>query len=121
MRKTVTTMIKIKNTDTIQYYRMVLIEGWCSEYLNPLSGQSGKIVQSMVIYEISCRSHGGAIIRTDLELTSSSIIHTNMIKSSTSSSNNTTTTKTTKTAINCFFFFIFFIFINIFDNNIIII
>jgi Zinc finger, C3HC4 type (RING finger) len=52
---------------------MTLIEGWCSEFLNPLSGQRGSVVQPLpfpvpAIYRIALEE--GAVIRQGVELTS---------------------------------------------------
>jgi hypothetical protein len=52
---------------------MTLIEGWCSEFLNPLSGQRGSIVHPLpfpvpALYRIALSE--GAVIRQGVELTS---------------------------------------------------
>jgi len=57
------------------------IVGWVSEALNPLSGQSGPIVQPMpfpvpILYRVTLID--GAVIRSDVELSSSQIGHAPM-------------------------------------------
>jgi hypothetical protein len=55
-----------------------IVDGWCSEFLNPLSGQRGSIVQPVpfsvpALYRVALPE--GAIIRSDVELSSPQIGH----------------------------------------------
>ena len=54
------------------------VEGWCSEFLNPLSGQRGHVVQSLpfpvpALYKVTLPQ--GAVIREQVELSSRQIGH----------------------------------------------
>jgi hypothetical protein len=55
-----------------------LVDGWCSEFLNPLSGQRGMVAQPLAfpvpaLYRVTLPS--GAVIRSDVELSSRQIGH----------------------------------------------
>jgi hypothetical protein len=48
-----------------------LVEGWCSQFLNPMSGQGGSVVQPIpfcvpVVYRITLPE--GAVVRQEIEL-----------------------------------------------------
>jgi hypothetical protein len=55
-----------------------IVDGWCSEFLNPLSGQRGSIVQPVpfsvpALYRVALPE--GAVLRSDVELSSPQIGH----------------------------------------------
>jgi hypothetical protein len=48
-----------------------LVEGWCSQFLNPMSGQGGSVVQPIpfcvpIVYRITLPE--GAVVRQEIEL-----------------------------------------------------
>jgi len=57
------------------------VDGWCSEFLNPLSGQRGTVVQPLpfpvpALYRVTLSA--GAVIRSDIELSSPQVGLANM-------------------------------------------
>ena len=59
-----------------QHDRSTVIQGWCSEFLNPLSGQRGQVIQPLPFsvparYRVSLKE--GAVIREQIELSSPQI------------------------------------------------
>jgi len=55
-----------------------MVDGWCSEFLNPLSGQRGSVARPLsfpvpAVYKVRLRE--GAVIRRDVELSSPQIGH----------------------------------------------
>jgi hypothetical protein len=58
-----------------------IVDGWCSEFLNPLSGQRGTVAQPLAfpvpaLYRVTLPL--GAVIRSDVELSSRNIGHAPM-------------------------------------------
>jgi hypothetical protein len=76
-RKTVNRM-GLSRLRVIAHYEGKNVEGWCSEFLNPLSGQRGHVVQPLpfpvpALYRVALPE--GAIIREQVELSSRQIGH----------------------------------------------
>lgn len=76
-RKTVNRM-GLSRLRVIAQYEGQTVEGWCSEFLNPLSGQRGHVVQPLpfpvpAIYRVTLEE--GAVIREQIELSSRQIGH----------------------------------------------
>jgi hypothetical protein len=66
------------DTNTTKTSPTRVVDGWCSEFLNPLSGQRGMVAQPLAfpvpaLYRVTLPL--GAVIRSDVELSSSQIGH----------------------------------------------
>lgn len=79
-RKTVNAMglsrLRVQAVVDTKHGSQRVVEGWCSEFLNPLSGQRGLIAVPLpfpvpALYRVALRE--GAVIRSDVELSSSQI------------------------------------------------